>query len=155
MLRAPELEPGIAGLRARVKHRAALVQAMLKRTSNHEPETSAPQVQLNTQVQSCRMCSRLAPAGKKLLRCARCLAVLYCSSECQKRDWKSHKSFCKMATTQRNDLVNKGSNPAKFNDVLAWYVHVCSPTSRAFGGLIVDSMTAALCRCPNALAFWC
>eukprot|EP00035_Acanthoeca_spectabilis_P008317 m.151851 g.151851 ORF g.151851 m.151851 type:complete len:195 (-) comp14308_c0_seq5:534-1118(-) len=120
MLRAPELEPGIAGLRARVKHRAALVQAMLKRTSNHEPETSAPQVQLNTQVQSCRMCSRLAPAGKKLLRCARCLAVLYCSSECQKRDWKSHKSFCKMATTQRNDLVNKGSNPAKFNDVLAW-----------------------------------
>ena len=32
-----------------------------------------------------------------LRKCAKCLEVRYCSRECQKSDWKSHRPFCKAA----------------------------------------------------------
>jgi hypothetical protein len=32
-----------------------------------------------------------------LRKCAKCLEVRYCSRECQKSDWKSHRPFCKSA----------------------------------------------------------
>ena len=31
----------------------------------------------------------------KLKSCAKCESVLYCSRECQKKDWKKHKRNCK------------------------------------------------------------
>ena len=31
----------------------------------------------------------------KLLKCSSCMAVFYCSKECQKADWKAHKGWCK------------------------------------------------------------
>lgn len=41
------------------------------------------------QEHSCRVCYE--PAG---LRCSKCVVVWYCSRECQKKDWKSHKKMC-------------------------------------------------------------
>lgn len=29
-----------------------------------------------------------------LRKCARCLKVKYCSAECQRRDWKTHRTEC-------------------------------------------------------------
>jgi len=34
------------------------------------------------------------PDGKMVMQCTRCKSVSYCSTKCQKADWKSHKSFC-------------------------------------------------------------
>lgn len=31
------------------------------------------------------------------LKCARCLSAAYCNAECQKADWKAHRSICKAA----------------------------------------------------------
>lgn len=31
----------------------------------------------------------------KLLKCGRCLLVLYCGTDHQKGDWKNHRTFCK------------------------------------------------------------
>ncbi|EON63549.1 hypothetical protein W97_02777 [Coniosporium apollinis CBS 100218] len=33
----------------------------------------------------------------ELKRCGKCKVVLYCSPECQKADWKTHKRFCRPA----------------------------------------------------------
>ena len=45
----------------------------------------------------CRLCGKgNSEDGRKgLLRCSRCLAVRYCSVECQRADWKEHKKVCK------------------------------------------------------------
>ena len=44
----------------------------------------------------CAVCG--AESGQ-LLRCSRCMNVKYCSSKCQKEDWKIHKLVCKKTST--------------------------------------------------------
>lgn len=43
----------------------------------------------------CRTCKDFT---KKLMKCARCFTEYYCSSECQKSDWKRHKVECNRLT---------------------------------------------------------
>jgi splicing suppressor protein 51 len=44
---------------------------------------------------SCTTCHKLeTDLGGKLSHCAKCPTTLYCSRECQKADWKQHKSVC-------------------------------------------------------------
>ena len=43
----------------------------------------------------CRTCQDIT---KKLMKCARCFTEYYCSSECQKSDWKRHKVECNRLT---------------------------------------------------------
>jgi len=45
----------------------------------------------STQAASCRHC-RMVGAGLK--QCSRCKSAWYCSSECQRKDWKDHKKSC-------------------------------------------------------------
>ena len=39
--------------------------------------------------------------GDGLLKCSACKSVYYCSTQCQRQDWKSHKSVCRAANTAR------------------------------------------------------
>jgi len=48
------------------------------------------------QGEACRVCGRdKAKNGTGLLSCSRCREAKYCSVECQRADWKKHKSNCK------------------------------------------------------------
>jgi mitochondrial splicing suppressor protein 51 len=51
---------------------------------------------------------------EKLKRCAKCNTTLYCSRECQKADWKSHKKLCSKnaAATAAAAAVNETSSNA-------------------------------------------
>ncbi|KAK8088301.1 hypothetical protein PG997_003262 [Apiospora hydei] len=45
--------------------------------------------------EKCRSCGKTKTAtGGKLMQCARCKEVAYCSKECQKADWKKHRQEC-------------------------------------------------------------
>lgn len=55
------------------------------------------------------MCVVCSKSNCNLQKCGNCKATHYCSRECQKSDWKSHKAICK-------DLCNsivKSSDPTK------------------------------------------
>ncbi|KAI0791858.1 hypothetical protein C8Q75DRAFT_756588 [Abortiporus biennis] len=45
---------------------------------------------------SCMFCHDEATAHKPLNRCSNCKLTRYYSVECQRTDWKRHKTFCKM-----------------------------------------------------------
>jgi hypothetical protein len=46
----------------------------------------------------CACCQKKkGTADVKLLACSRCLKTYYCSSQCQKQDWKLHKKTCAAA----------------------------------------------------------
>ena len=47
-----------------------------------------------TDRQVCFKCQKTAPGKKKLLKCAGCHAITYCSKECQVADFKRHKWNC-------------------------------------------------------------
>jgi len=47
-------------------------------------------------------------SGGKLMKCARCQSVSYCSRECQRADWKEHKAYCKIASQPKEKLSNDG-----------------------------------------------
>ena len=69
--------------------------------------------------QCCAGCGKWsygADANVALSRCARCLAIYYCSPECQKKDWKrGHKQICKKMKADReaaraSELVGAAHN---------------------------------------------
>mmetsp|Transcript_23536 Transcript_23536/g.22568 ORF Transcript_23536/g.22568 Transcript_23536/m.22568 type:complete len:138 (-) Transcript_23536:243-656(-) len=43
----------------------------------------------NQKSQSCPVCDK-----ESSKRCSRCKAIWYCSAECQRSDWKTHKKVC-------------------------------------------------------------
>ena len=43
-------------------------------------------------LKQCRTCQK---NGDNLFRCSKCKDVYYCDQECQRKDWVSHKSYCK------------------------------------------------------------
>ncbi|KAF9528730.1 hypothetical protein CPB83DRAFT_853654 [Crepidotus variabilis] len=42
----------------------------------------------------CFRCYKAESPDLRLSKCGKCLRVAYCSTECQKADWKRHKPFC-------------------------------------------------------------
>lgn len=56
--------------------------------------------------------------GESLRVCGACKAVHYCSRECQKSDWKKHKTICKVRQTIDNSFAN--GTPADQLFIKSW-----------------------------------
>ena len=58
---------------------------------------------------ACGACKKddLDSEGGVMLKMCACKTVYYCSPECQKRSWKSHKDACKAARAERAAAATK------------------------------------------------
>ena len=55
------------------------------------------------------VCDHCERAERKLLSCARCGLVKYCSKECQRAQWGDHKLLCIQKDLQDPPLISRGS----------------------------------------------
>jgi splicing suppressor protein 51 len=76
---------------------------------------------------SCEYCDKTAANAvvERLQQCAGCKLTLYCSKECQKADWKTHKKECRT-------LASENSGPSaeskrKESQVADWYKQFQNP----------------------------
>jgi hypothetical protein len=74
----------------------------------------APQPQpqkKKSQKEGCLKCGAVTTkTGSPLLKCNACKTVKYCSSDCQKMDWRQHRQMCKQM--QEKGVGNDGATPA-------------------------------------------
>jgi hypothetical protein len=72
---------------------ASFLTPLRKKTISHEAGEGSGS--------ECSMCVCGTPQPK--LKCSRCSSMWYCSSECQKSDWKVHKGACKKPEERSGD----------------------------------------------------
>lgn len=61
---------------------------------------------------ACLTCGKTSVnTGKALSKCMECKKVSYCSKECQTKDWKKHKVFCKAAKLKEKDFASTDGLP--------------------------------------------
>merc|ERR1712126_21231 len=72
----------------------------------------------------------------KLKLCSRCKLVRYCSTKCQREDWKRHKSECAMADMAKLQLnegeyleIDPKKNPTKLEGDLVWTSWSCKDST--------------------------
>ena len=59
----------------------------------------------------CTVCKKTAQDETKLSLCAKCKSALYCSRDCQLKDWKSgHKAACKSMSKRVETEALKGAS---------------------------------------------
>lgn len=111
--------------------------------------------------ESCRTCA----ASGNLKACSRCKAAKYCSTECQKADWKEHKKNCaapirlqlpppyhKVEVTKLHEASVRQGDP----DELGWaIVHTLSTTGAgAASDRVIDEVAALIERDPPIPDTW-
>lgn len=57
------------------------------------------------QLACCQCCGIEAAPTQRIKSCMRCFTVGYCSKQCQRADWKIHKSICSVRTLSCTDSV--------------------------------------------------
>ena len=65
-------------------------------------------------------CDDLPPGYVKLYYCSKCHDYLFCSKECQKKNWKWHKTMCPRTVKEREDLHKVGEQTIEERKVAAF-----------------------------------
>ena len=79
------------------------------------------------------MCSACKQRGDR--KCSRCKTVIYCSEQCQKENWSSHKTLCNAIdelTQKRSGNNQESSQETEQIDIqeLKGFVHDCPPKTK-------------------------
>jgi hypothetical protein len=90
----------------------------------------------------CQVCEAGKAEGVKLSFCNSCRSVSYCSRECQKADWKTHKNICKklnVGDAKQIVCSNHQSNAEKVKELAERDLSECGPRERRFFDLFLDT----------------
>jgi FKBP-type peptidyl-prolyl cis-trans isomerase len=88
-------------------------------------------------------CRKLAAEDVKLSRCSSCKSVFYCSTQCQRSDWKKHKSVC-------NELKKLAESKEGYTRVVVKEAEDTSGKSPKKGNLVTIHWRGSL---PNRAVF--
>ena len=111
-----------AALRLQVTEVAASVHRKARDVRKQNTYESVRSGEGSTRMAVCTACSKPAGLGMSLLKCARCMVVAYCNTECQTAHWAEHKKMCKVNRQMRAEVDANGvTDTSKHNDVMAWY----------------------------------
>jgi hypothetical protein len=91
---------------------------------------------------SCQVCEKGKAEGLKLSFCISCRSVSYCSRECQKADWKTHKVICKKLNVgDAKQIVrsNHQSTAKRVKELSKDFLSECGPRMRRFFDLFFES----------------
>jgi hypothetical protein len=91
---------------------------------------------------SCQVCKKGKAEGLKLSFCNSCRSVSYCSRECQKADWKTHKVICKELNVGDAKQIAHSDQQARAEiakEQAKLAISGCTPRVRRFFGLFLES----------------
>jgi hypothetical protein len=91
---------------------------------------------------SCQVCEKGMAEGLKLSFCSACRSVSYCSRECQKADWKTHKVICKeLNVGDAKQIVHPDhqSYAEQRKEMAKRALSECDPRARRFFDLFLDT----------------
>jgi hypothetical protein len=91
---------------------------------------------------SCQVCENGKVEGVKLSFCSACRSVSYCSRECQKADWKTHKNICKELNVGDAKQIANSNHQARANEMkeeAKRALSKCGPRARHFFDLFFES----------------
>ena len=82
---------------------------------------------------SCEKCKK-APPEVPLKRCAKCNVTTYCSRDCQKADWKTHKKICSKQDSAGHSEPSQPSAPsASSRQSAPFNIHTATPETGSGG----------------------
>ncbi|KAJ1474731.1 hypothetical protein T484DRAFT_1831228 [Baffinella frigidus] len=70
---------------------------------------------------SCANCEKHVEKSKS---CAKCRSVAYCSADCQKADWQTHKTTCKPCAQYVVDQVWALHKSKQWRKVIKWHPYI-------------------------------
>ena len=124
-----------------IRSEADWTDASSDSASIHESQVDPTQVGPEP-VPECQTCKKPESESTPLKRCARCHQTRYCSRDCQKAEWKTHKKAC--ATSRKNDNGRTDTEPPSQGP----RVHHVNPDT--FSGLLDGTYLETLPR-PDAM----
>ncbi|KAJ7037877.1 hypothetical protein C8F04DRAFT_384165 [Mycena alexandri] len=71
---------------------------------------------------TCAVCYKTETKKVKFRRCGNCMKPAYCSVECQKKAWKSHKETCQFQAENRESLPARGTQERDMlSNIKKWF----------------------------------
>ncbi|KAI5990875.1 hypothetical protein F5J12DRAFT_862616 [Pisolithus orientalis] len=99
----------------------------------YTPPTHAPQKQRGYRI--CDTCGAVEnPSIQKFRLCGGCLTTQYCSPECQKSHWPSHKAICQHTAAQLSGAKQQPTGPSYPDENLAKYLRKFTSTHASLLG---------------------
>ncbi|EPS97169.1 hypothetical protein FOMPIDRAFT_1018398 [Fomitopsis schrenkii] len=97
----------------------------------------------------CEFCRKAPSEGKRLHACAQCQAVVYCSRECQKKHWKTHKlpcskGGCYLRAVRKLDRVKAAEHEAESMPPLEQRLTLFIDFLKAHSFILARAMEAAV-----------